>query len=76
MNHYITGYNLIQPKAIDAPLAMNLGDEDAETIRKCREAVEAIAAERVKVAAKNDEPHGVYSASDLGIDFLDLELMP
>ncbi len=74
MNHYITGHNLIQPSAPDAPLEFN---NDADMVGKMRAGLAVMVAKRDGMKpAKTDEPTGVFSASDLGIDYRDLEVLP
>jgi hypothetical protein len=54
MNNYITGHNLIQPAAIDAPLEMNLGPADAELIATCQSAVDAIKAKHTARSVESE----------------------
>ena len=44
MNHYITGHNLIQPSAPDAPLEVDFTPGDAELLATCAAAVDALRA--------------------------------
>lgn len=67
----ITGHNLIQPSAADAPLDFNV---DPNLVGKFRAGLAVMVAKRDNIQpAKADEPQGVYSASDLGLTLQDLE---
>jgi hypothetical protein len=46
----ITGHNLIQPKAIDAPLEFTFGAGDAELLARCDAAVNSIRKQHEKDA--------------------------
>lgn len=74
MNHYITGHDLLQPIADRAPLEFT---NDPNLVGKMRAGLAVMVAKRDGMKpSKTDEPQGVYSASDLGIDFRDLEVLP
>ncbi|MDQ7996098.1 MAG: hypothetical protein AAGC76_09615 [Luteibacter sp.] len=75
MNHapLITGHDHFQPKAIDAPLEFI---NDPNMVGKVRVGLAVMVAKRDAITpGKSDEPHGVINASDLGIDFRDLEVL-
>lgn len=46
----ITGHDLIQPKAIDAPLEFTFGDGDAELLARCDAAVSKLRSQHTKDA--------------------------
>lgn len=63
MNHYITGHNLVQPSAPDAPLEMNFTPADAELLAKCSAAVD-------KIRANNTARSVESELEALGIQFV------
>lgn len=56
----ITGHNLIQPKAIDAPLEFSFDAGDAELLARCDAAVSKIRSQHEKDAVTKElEAHGI-----------------
>jgi hypothetical protein len=50
----ITGHNLLQPAAIDAPLDMTFSASDAELLARCASAVDAIKAKHTARSVESE----------------------
>lgn len=66
----ITGHNLIQPKAIDAPLEFTM---DADLVARTRVGLIVMKAKRDALEIVPERGEGVINASDIGLSLADLE---